>query len=337
MIMFCTIDIIGHYTRVIFFQGLDKTKNQHFAGGNTYWEEKKLGKFITSETRLLEAMEYVCKKKYVQNWDKYKDIKNLEFKCMQLVEESEDNIENWYFHKQSSDPDILLWLCHGKLRLCCSEGHYGAECSPCPGVKQNVSVCSDHGSCQGDGSREGTGKCVCHKGYVGFMCSNCDANYYAVPNISVFTCNECHQSCKGGCFNSGPENCKECHTGWIMSDNHKCEDINECESENRCSGKHMKCHNLEGSYECVCEEGFVIDSKGNCKINVEASAEEMWIPPSRLLRSFSISSFCILISLVIWRRSLSLSIFATICALIILLIEFYFDHSSFFELSHYLL
>uniref|UniRef100_A0A914VQM4 DUF3456 domain-containing protein n=1 Tax=Plectus sambesii TaxID=2011161 RepID=A0A914VQM4_9BILA len=33
----------------------------HFAGGNTDWEERNLGKFAKSETRLVEVMEHVCR------------------------------------------------------------------------------------------------------------------------------------------------------------------------------------------------------------------------------------------------------------------------------------
>ena len=32
----------------------------NFGGGNTKWEEKKLGKWSTSETRMLEVMENAC-------------------------------------------------------------------------------------------------------------------------------------------------------------------------------------------------------------------------------------------------------------------------------------
>ena len=35
-------------------------KKSNFGGGNTKWEEKKLGKWATSETRLLEVIENAC-------------------------------------------------------------------------------------------------------------------------------------------------------------------------------------------------------------------------------------------------------------------------------------
>ncbi|EJD75709.1 latent transforming growth factor beta binding protein 4 [Loa loa] len=318
-----------------FKAGMKKTENQHFAGGNTDWEERKLGKFSKSETRLVEVMEHLCKTKYLDDSDEFRNVKDVEFKCQQLVEEHEESIENWYFHKQFSNPDFLKWLCHEKLRLCCDKGHFGTDCKPCPGIDKGLPACSGHGSCQGDGSREGSGKCKCDMGYVGFMCSNCDANYYAMRNSSTFVCSECHKSCKGGCSGSGPRDCKECHVGWIMNDSNECEDVNECFDEDRCTGEHVKCNNTEGSYECICEKGFVKGSNGVCEVDIEAPPEKLWVRPDRLLHSFSIAGLCLLVSVVIWQRSFSLFVFAAVCALTALFIEFYFDHSSLSEFSHF--
>lgn len=126
-----------------------------------------------SETRLIEVMEHLCKKEHLEDSKKFSGIKDLEFKvrvdqfllliffhrklfayshinciqCHELVEEHEEDIENWYFHRQNSDPDFLIWLCHDKLRLCCREGHFGVNCKPCPGVDKGFAACSGHGKC----------------------------------------------------------------------------------------------------------------------------------------------------------------------------------------------
>ena len=39
---------------------MEKTKKANFGGGNTRWEEKSLGKWAISETRLLEITENAC-------------------------------------------------------------------------------------------------------------------------------------------------------------------------------------------------------------------------------------------------------------------------------------
>lgn len=45
-----------------FQEGLEKTKKSNFGGGNTRWEEKSLGTWAHSETRLVEIWEnYLCK------------------------------------------------------------------------------------------------------------------------------------------------------------------------------------------------------------------------------------------------------------------------------------
>jgi hypothetical protein len=37
------------------------TKLNNFGGGNTDWEERKLGSYSTSETRFEEVMENICR------------------------------------------------------------------------------------------------------------------------------------------------------------------------------------------------------------------------------------------------------------------------------------
>ncbi|VDM45217.1 unnamed protein product [Toxocara canis] len=256
-----------------------------------------------------------------------------------MVEEHEETIENWYFHKQSSDPDMFAWLCHDKLNLCCPEGRYGKDCKPCPGVEKGLPACFGRGKChssyQGDGSREGKGKCECQKGYVGFMCSNCDANYFAVVQTpNSIECKACHAACTGGCTKEGPAGCVECRSGWIMDADEGCKDINECEDEGRCPGEHASCINTEGSFECSCIADYVRNANGTCVLDVQARPVEVWLPPDVLLRSIALSSLCILLTVVIWRRSVGLLIFAAICLLIVLYIEFRVDHSTVPELSH---
>ena len=46
------------------------------------WEEKNLGKYSKSETRLLEVLEGACTKD--------------DFQCNKVLEEREETIEKWY-------------------------------------------------------------------------------------------------------------------------------------------------------------------------------------------------------------------------------------------------
>lgn len=39
--------------------------------------------------------------------------------------------------------------------------------------------------CQGDSSREGTGKCKCSDGYAGHACQHCDSNYFSTKKTET--------------------------------------------------------------------------------------------------------------------------------------------------------
>uniref|UniRef100_A0A0M3HMA6 Inner membrane protein n=1 Tax=Ascaris lumbricoides TaxID=6252 RepID=A0A0M3HMA6_ASCLU len=54
----------------------------------------------------------------------------------------------------------------------------------------------------------------------------------------------------------------------------------------------------------------------------------MWLPPDTMLRTIALSSLCVLLTAVIWRRSVALFIFAAICLIIALYIELRVDHTT---------
>ena len=42
-------------------------------------------------------------------------------------------------------------------------------------------------------------------------------------------------------------------------------DIDECEEDKTlCSGEKQHCENKDGSYACICEKGFILDSESTC-------------------------------------------------------------------------
>ncbi|XP_048347224.1 protein disulfide isomerase CRELD1 isoform X2 [Sphaerodactylus townsendi] len=158
-----------------FNKGLERTQRENFGGGNTAWEEEKLAKYANSETRLLEVLEGVCA--------------TSDFACHQLLEKSEEHVERWWFHEQQQHPDFSQWLCMDTLKLCCSPGTYGPDCHTCPGGTQKP--CSGYGQCDGDGTRGGTGLCMCQTGYGGPYCSECGDGYYQAAR------NDSHLSATG--------------------------------------------------------------------------------------------------------------------------------------------
>ena len=86
-----------------FKAGMRNTEKQHFAGGNTDWEERKLGKFATrwvdinlfpqfmtcfSETRFIEVLESACKKDVLSDSKDFNSLKDINFKvnvCHQFI------------------------------------------------------------------------------------------------------------------------------------------------------------------------------------------------------------------------------------------------------------
>lgn len=180
-----------------FVKGLEKTSGSNFGQENTNWEPRftneKLGNFAASETRLVEILDGVCDKDYYCNW---------------VVSEFEEDIENWYYHKQQIFTDFTQFLCIDKAKLCCPDDHYGPKCKPCTSLK-----CGLHGKCQGSGSRTGEGKCECDAGYEGTRCNKCAANHYGTNDS---TCLACDSACNG-CTGVGADKCVECAKGHIRT------------------------------------------------------------------------------------------------------------------------
>uniref|UniRef100_A0A8W4FEL2 protein disulfide-isomerase n=1 Tax=Sus scrofa TaxID=9823 RepID=A0A8W4FEL2_PIG len=252
-----------------FYKGLERTIRDNFGGGNTAWEEEKLSKYKDSETRLVEVLEGVCSKS--------------DFECHRLLELSEELVESWWFHKQQEAPDLFQWLCSDSLKLCCPSGTFGPTCLPCPGGTERP--CGGYGQCEGEGTRGGSGRCDCQAGY-GEACGQCGLGYFeAERNSSHLVCSACFGPCarcsgpeesnclqckKGwalhhlkcvdcakaclGCMGAGPGRCKKCSPGYQQVGS-KCLDVDECETA-VCPGENEKCENTEGSYRCICAEGY---------------------------------------------------------------------------------
>uniref|UniRef100_A0A7E5A1N7 Cysteine-rich with EGF-like domain protein 2 n=1 Tax=Panagrellus redivivus TaxID=6233 RepID=A0A7E5A1N7_PANRE len=254
-----------------FKAGMKKTEKQHFAGGNTDWEERKLGKFATSETRFIEVLEHACKKESLADSKEFDAAKDLKFRCHTLVEEHEEVLEKWFFKKQTSDPDLFDYLCISDLKKCCATGHFGQACEPCPAVQKGLPVCFGRGSCDGNGYRSGTGKCKCEKGYVGHLCSNCDAYFYPIhQNDTAIECGECYDGCASGCTAAGPKGCRSCRSGYTMDGMLGCMDIDECVEGTKCLKDNEVCTNLVGSYRCDCAKGFRRNNNEECEVDIEA-------------------------------------------------------------------
>ncbi|EFA11210.1 cysteine-rich with EGF-like domain protein 2 [Tribolium castaneum] len=222
-----------------FKKGIEKTKKGKFEGGDTAWEEEKLGSYATSEIRLIEIQESVCS-----------DVVEGKDQCYALHEQYDSEIEEWWFHKQGDEPDLFKYFCIKTVEHCCPDLHYGTNCTPCPGYPDNV--CSNNGKCKGSGTRKGSGQCSCDPGYTGETCNACAETYYeAYKDEKKLLCSKCHTSCEGPCSKAGPAGCEKCKPGWVMSKEKGCTDINECATAQSPCKLNQFCVNNDGSYKCL--------------------------------------------------------------------------------------
>ncbi|KAL5279226.1 CRELD2 family protein [Megaselia abdita] len=218
-----------------FKKGMKDTERGKHDGGDAAWEEKKLGSYKTSEVRLTEIQENLCK-----------EVKRGEDQCHTLANEHEELVEEWWFKNQDSS-DLHTWLCIDKLTVCCPDGHFGPNCDTC-------SDCNGNGRCKGNGTRKGNGKCSCDDGYSGEFCNSCSIQYYeSFRDETKMLCSPCHPACggDGGCTGSGPKGCRKCKEGWRMNPEYGCFDINECVEDSRICKQKQFCVNKEGSYSCL--------------------------------------------------------------------------------------
>ncbi|XP_060084406.1 cysteine-rich with EGF-like domain protein 2 isoform X2 [Ylistrum balloti] len=256
-----------------FEKGLKKTAKSNFGGGNTKWEESRLGSFATSETRLVEVMEGLC-----EGEDK---------NCHTILEENEELIEKYWFsfYAKGSDEDMKMWLCIVNMKVCCPENTFGPNCKECPGGKKRP--CTGNGNCEGGGTRKGTGKCNCNTGYEGDLCDSCKDGYFEeIKNDTHIACKGCHRSCQSTCWEDGPKGCDDCKTGYTQTEEEGCQDIDECSAETSPCEKGKYCSNSEGSYFCTschdscngctgfgadkcieCEEGYRLEENKCLDIN----------------------------------------------------------------------
>lgn len=71
---------------------MERTARGKHEGGDAKWEEEKLGSYRTSELRLVEIQEILCRDTIGED------------QCHALAENHEHDIEEWWFKHQSDHP-----------------------------------------------------------------------------------------------------------------------------------------------------------------------------------------------------------------------------------------
>lgn len=240
-----------------FTKGLERTSKYKFEGGDTAWEEEKLGQYEFSEVRFVEIHEKLCS-----------ELKAGREQCYELLEQYDDQLEDWWFNKQKEEPDLLKYLCINAFKVCCPESHFGKNCTPCPGYPEKI--CTNNGKCKGSGTRKGDGKCHCNEEYDGDLCDKCAKSYYeSYRDENKFLCSECHISCDGSCSKAGPKGCNKCKSGWLLNKEGECLDVNECAAPKSPCTPLQFCVNNDGGYNCLdCDRscaGCTGDGPDMCK------------------------------------------------------------------------
>lgn len=191
--------------------------------------------------------------------------------CLVLYKTHDASLNYWWNNKRAENEDLIRYLCVDTLMICCPDGHYGALCKKCPGGGGPFNVCSKHGQCRGDGTKKGSGKCVCHKGYTGEACEKCELGFYLDKSEHLLlrkpdgeeeastdrkegetiSCLPCDKACAFHCRGKGPRGCEVCKTGFYWDNEYGCVDIDECiEMKRNPCKKNTFCVNTEGAYFC---------------------------------------------------------------------------------------
>jgi len=277
-----------------FEKGMERTSRGKFGGGDAAWEEKNQGSgYAKSEVRFVEIQEDICK-----------DVDRGETQCHDNHHNWEELLEEWWAIKPVAEempPALKQWLCDDKLQVCCPDGTFGQDCSPCKIVDDQGQICSGNGKCKGDGTRKGNGKCACDSEYGGETCNRCGEGYYnSYKDDEKLLCSACHKSCQVHCNGSGPKACAKCAQGYQRDTEHGCTDLDECVVSRPCAGNKF-CVNTEGSFRCMrcdkscdgcdgdgpdncakCGDGYVKNKDGLC-ITEEAASKIFTISSTRFI------------------------------------------------------
>uniref|UniRef100_A0A8C9TRW5 Latent transforming growth factor beta binding protein 3 n=1 Tax=Scleropages formosus TaxID=113540 RepID=A0A8C9TRW5_SCLFO len=193
-----------------------------------------------------------------------------------------------------------------------TQGSY--ECVPCqPGHQARVDIdeCQEQDICPNGRCEnlQGTYRCLCNEGFVpepntlrvSFPdIDECEddrlcANGHCVNTEGSFLCqcypgyqptqegshcedtNECekHNFCqRGHCINTmGSYRC-ECQKGFQLINGRRCQDIDECAEDRGLCQPGGVCENQQGTYVCVCGEGYVNSDDDHSCEKVEVDVED---------------------------------------------------------------
>uniref|UniRef100_A0A670IX00 Latent transforming growth factor beta binding protein 4 n=1 Tax=Podarcis muralis TaxID=64176 RepID=A0A670IX00_PODMU len=143
-----------------------------------------------------------------------------------------------------------------------TEGSFDCYCPPGTRSSANKASCEDIDECQEYGAALcGTQRCENTPG--SYRCvADCQAGYQAGTTGDCIDINECQEYGVSLCGEKRCENTPgsyhcvaSCQTGYQATATGDCVDVDECQNSSLC-GAHAVCHNLPGSFQCICDQGY---------------------------------------------------------------------------------
>uniref|UniRef100_A0ABM5ERY2 Latent-transforming growth factor beta-binding protein 4 isoform X2 n=1 Tax=Pogona vitticeps TaxID=103695 RepID=A0ABM5ERY2_9SAUR len=143
-----------------------------------------------------------------------------------------------------------------------TEGSFDCYCPPGTRSSSEKSSCEDIDECQEYGAALcGTQRCENSAG--SYRCvAHCQAGFRTSATGDCVDINECQEYGAGLCGEKRCENtpgsyhCVSiCQSGYRATATGDCVDVDECRNSSSC-GAHAVCHNLPGSFQCICDQGY---------------------------------------------------------------------------------
>ncbi|XP_044281353.1 latent-transforming growth factor beta-binding protein 4 isoform X1 [Varanus komodoensis] len=155
-----------------------------------------------------------------------------------------------------------------------TEGSFDCYCPPGTRSSANKASCEDIDECQEYGAALcGTRRCENSAG--SYHCvAECQEGYQAGSNGQCADINECQEYGTGLCGEKRCENTPGsyrcvavCRAGYQATGTGDCLDVDECGNSSLC-GAHATCHNLPGSFQCICDQGYESTRDGQLCLDV---------------------------------------------------------------------
>ncbi|XP_062996843.1 latent-transforming growth factor beta-binding protein 4 isoform X2 [Elgaria multicarinata webbii] len=155
-----------------------------------------------------------------------------------------------------------------------TEGSFDCYCPPGSRSSPNKASCEDIDECQEYGAAL-CGEQRCENSPGSYRCvADCQVGYRASATGDCIDLNECQEYGAGLCGEKRCENTlgsyhcvASCQTGYQATAAGDCVDVDECRNSSLC-GTHAVCHNLPGSFQCICDQGYESARDGRLCLDV---------------------------------------------------------------------